>query len=365
MPLTDLATLLLGRLLEPETAHALAVKALACNPPLPVARVDDARLRQRVFGLDIPNPLGLAAGFDKNAEAFEGLLRLGFGFVEVGTLTPRPQPGNPRPRLFRLREDEAIINRMGFNNCGHEAAFRRLARYRDKGGTGVIGVNIGANKDSDDRIADYAAGAARFAEVASYLTINISSPNTPGLRDLQGARELARLLDAVGEALNRAARRPPVVVKIAPDIDDEQLAAIIETSIEGGAAGLIVSNTTIARPPTLRSGQAREPGGLSGRPLFAPSTRLLAKAHGLAAGRLALIGAGGVMSGAEAWAKITAGAALAQVFTGFVYRGPGLIADILRHLAEKLEEEGLGAIDAAVGRDAERNESTINGGSHP
>ncbi|HHN66622.1 MAG TPA: quinone-dependent dihydroorotate dehydrogenase, partial [Thermopetrobacter sp.] len=349
MPLTDLATLLLGRLLEPETAHALAVKALACNPPLPVARVDDPRLRRRLLGLEWANPLGLAAGFDKNAEAFEGLLRLGFGFVEVGTLTPRPQPGNPRPRLFRLREDGAIINRMGFNNCGHEAAYRRLARYRDRGGTGLIGVNIGANKDSDDRIADYAAGAARFAEVASYLAINISSPNTPGLRDLQGPKELARLLDAVGEVLSRAPRRPPVVVKIAPDIDDEQLAAIIETGVEGGAAGLIVSNTTITRPPTLRSPHARETGGLSGRPLFAPSTRLLAAAHRLAAGRLTLIGAGGVMSGADAWAKITAGAALVQVYTGFVYRGPRLIADILRHLVEKLEEENLSTIDAAVG----------------
>ena len=334
----------------PELAHDLAIRAFELGLFPQQRRVEDARLRVPCCGLDFPNPLGLAAGFDKNARALPALLALGFGFVEVGTITPRPQPGNPRPRLFRLLQDEALINRLGFNNEGHEAVLTRLRRWRGMyPGRGIIGVNIGANKDSADRIADYELGARAFAEVADYLTINISSPNTPGLRDLQREEELARLLQKVFAALKAAKRRPPVFLKIAPDISLEELAAIIEVATDTGIAALIISNTTIARPPDLRCAAAVEAGGLSGRPLFAPSTRLLARAYQLARGRLALVGCGGVFSGEDAWQKILAGASLVQLYTGFVYRGPGMIARILEYLLQRLEAEGFETLAEATG----------------
>ncbi len=347
-----LATRFLTTALPPETSHELAVWLLEHGlfPQLP--KVTAPCLRVRVAGLDLPNPLGMAAGFDKDARAFPALLAMGFGHVEVGTLTPLAQAGNPRPRLFRLKEDGAIINRMGFNNMGQAAARRRIARWRARGGRGIVGVNIGANKTSLDRIADYAHGARCMAPVADWLTINVSSPNTPGLRNLQGPAELARILDAVGEAMAAAGHARPVFVKIAPDIADDDLPAIVESCIAHGAAGLIVSNTTVARPAALKGAHAGEAGGLSGRPLFVRSTQLLAKARLLAGERLALIGAGGVDSGEAAWQKILAGADLVQIYTGFIWRGPDIVPAILHHLAEKCRAEGLASIDAAVGRRA-------------
>ncbi|HHN72499.1 MAG TPA: quinone-dependent dihydroorotate dehydrogenase [Thermopetrobacter sp.] len=352
MSFASLATRFLTTALPPEVSHELALTALEHGlfPQLPQVR--DARLHVTAMDLDFPNPLGMAAGFDKDARAFPALLAMGFGHVEVGTLTPHAQAGNPRPRLFRLREDLAIINRMGFNNRGQAAALARIRRWRARGGRGILGVNIGANRTSLDRIADYALGARAMAPVADYLAVNISSPNTPGLRDLQAADELARLLAAVRAAMEEGGVVRPLLVKIAPDLTDADLAVIVETAIAGGAAGLIVSNTTVTRPPDLTSPLAGERGGLSGRPLFEMSTRLLARAHLLAGGRLVLIGAGGVMDGADAWEKIRAGAHLVQLYTGFIWKGPEIVPAILRHLVERMEAEGISAIDAIRGAGA-------------
>jgi dihydroorotate dehydrogenase len=352
MSLSRLATRLLTSVLPPETSHELALWLLEHGlfPQLP--RIHDPRLEVRVAGLNFPNPLGMAAGFDKDARAFPALLAMGFGHVEVGTLTPLAQAGNPRPRLFRLREDAAIINRMGFNNMGQAAARRRIMRWRAGGGRGIVGVNIGANKASLDRTADYAHGARCMAPVADYLAINVSSPNTPGLRNLQGERALARLLAAVRAAMDEAGHVRPVFVKIAPDIAEEELPAIVETCITHGAAGMIISNTTVARPAGLRSALAGETGGLSGRPLFERSTRLLARARLIAGAEFVLIGVGGVDDGESAWQKILAGANLVQIYTGFIWKGPEIVPAILRHLAEKCAREGLASIDAAVGQAA-------------
>ncbi len=348
-----LALRLLHRL-EPERAHELTIRALQWGL-FPMSRpVTDERLRVDCCGLSFANPLGLAAGFDKNARAAPALFAIGFGFVEVGTVTPLAQPGNPRPRLFRLKEDEAIINRLGFNNEGQAAVLARLRKYARLSGRGVLGVNIGANKNSRDRIADYAQGARCFADVADYLTVNISSPNTPGLRDLQGPEALRRLLAGVKAVVAERGRAAlPVFVKIAPDMDDAALAEIVEAAVEGGAAGLIVSNTTIERPESLKSPLRTEAGGLSGLPLFAPSTRMLARAWLLAAGRLRLIGVGGVRDAETAWTKIRAGADLVQVLSAFVYRGPSLVADILSGLLERMERAGYAHVSEAVGTAAE------------
>jgi len=336
--------------LEPERAHELALAALAHGLFPQPGKVRDARLRVRCMGLDFSNPLGMAAGFDKNALAVPALWNIGFGFVEVGTVTPLAQAGNPRPRLFRLTEDEAIINRLGFNNAGQAAVLARVRRWRNWPGRGVLGVNIGANKSSAERIADYAMGARCFADVADYLTINISSPNTPGLRDLQGARALQDLLAQVRLALRERGRENlPVLVKIAPDIDHGELADIVEVAVAGGAAGLVVSNTTISRPDSLKSPLKTQAGGLSGLPLFAMSTRLLARAHVLARGRLVLIGCGGVRDAATAWAKIRAGAHLVQLLSAFVYRGPWLVPEILAGLLREMEKAGFDHIADAVG----------------
>ena len=353
MSFSALATAFLTRALPPEVSHELALKALERGlfPEQPL--VDDPLLQVRAMGLSFPNPLGMAAGFDKDARAFPALLAMGFGHVEVGTLTPLAQGGNPRPRLFRLRADGAIINRMGFNNAGHAAARRRIAAWRDAGGRGLLGVNIGANKASLDWVRDYALGARCFAPLADYLTVNVSSPNTPGLRRLQAGGELRRLLAAVMEEVENSRFETPVAVKIAPDMDDEALAAVVEACLEGGASALIVSNTTVARPAGLRGAEAGQEGGLSGRPLFEPSTRMLARAWKLSAGRLALIGAGGVDSGAAAWEKIRAGASLVQLYTGFIYHGPELVPAILGHLAERMRESGFSGLDEAIGSGAD------------
>jgi dihydroorotate dehydrogenase len=312
---------------DAEEAHLTTLHLLRLMPPLPMPR-HDPRLHQRIFGLDFPNPLGLAPGFDKNAEVPKQMLRMGFGFVEVGTLTPRPQEGNPKPRLFRLTEDEAVINRMGFNNEGHWAALKRL-RHRPR--HGIIGVNIGANKDSEDRIADYVLGITAFSEIADYITINISSPNTPGLRGLQSAAELQSLLKRLNDVRSTQSKKPPMLLKIAPDLGDDEMSDIAACCAGGAVDGVIISNTTLSRP-ALRSHHAGETGGLSGKPLFALSTRQLAKFYLLTKGTIPLIGVGGVSDGATALAKIEAGASLLQVYSALVYKGPGLIRDILRTL---------------------------------
>jgi dihydroorotate dehydrogenase len=315
--------------LDPEAAHRASITALGLGV-VPRAYTPDPRLKRRVMGLDFPSPLGLAAGYDKNAEVPDALLGLGFGFVEIGTVTPRPQPGNPRPRVFRLVEDNALINRLGFNSGGHDAAYARLARRTRRG---IVGVNIGANKDSTDRVADYVAGVRRFSDVADYLTLNISSPNTPGLRDLQEKDALTRLLNEVVAARAGQPKALPVLLKIAPDLDDAALAAISETAVQAGIDGMIASNTTVSRDGLKPSAFAGEAGGVSGRPLFAPSTAMLAKVRALVGKRLVLIGAGGIDSTETARAKLAAGADLIQLYTGLIFEGPGLPARINAGLA--------------------------------
>lgn len=335
------------RMLEPERAHRVTARALALGLGPVQRRPDDPVLRTRVLGLDFPNPLGLAAGFDKNAAVWRAALRMGFGFVETGTVTPLPQTGNPKPRLFRLEEDEAVINRMGFNNDGMETVARRLAGPR----RGIVGVNIGKNRVSGDAVADYATCAARLGPLADYLVVNVSSPNTPGLRVLQGPEPLLRIVEAVSQALDRACSdgAPPVLVKIAPDLTERDREDIASVARDERVAGLIVANTTIERPAGLRSRWRAESGGLSGRPLFGPSTRLLADMYGLTGGSVPLIGVGGIASGRDAYEKIRAGASLIQVYTAFVYQGPVLIQRIKDELAALLHGDGYDKVVAAVG----------------
>jgi dihydroorotate dehydrogenase len=343
----------LARLVDAESAHRLAVAALARGLIGPARRRADARLACRVMGLDFANPLGLAAGFDKQAEAIPALFGLGFGFVEVGGVTLRPQPGNPRPRVFRLVEDEAVINRYGLNSDGWPAVRARIEAVRAAGRLpGPLWLNVGLNKDSTDPDADYAALLAEAAPLLDVLVVNVSSPNTPGLRDLQAGPRLGALLDTAQAAL-AAAASARLLVKIAPDLNEEALGSIVETAIARGIAGLVIGNTTIARPPSLRSRHASEPGGLSGRPLFAPSTALLAKAARLARGRLVLVGVGGVVSGRDAYAKIRAGASLVQLYTAFAYRGPALIGRVLDELSAALAADGFAHVADAVGTDLE------------
>jgi dihydroorotate dehydrogenase len=330
--------------LDPENAHRLAIAALGFAPGAPAE--PDPRLATTAFGLAFPNPLGMAAGFDKNAEVPDGLLGLGFGFVEVGTLTPLPQPGNQQPRLFRLTPDEALINRLGFNNDGYEAAQQRLARRARRG---IVGVNIGPNKDAVDRIADYVQGIRTFADVASYLTINVSSPNTPHLRDLQQKAALDELIARVIETRDACAVRRPVLVKIAPDLDLAALDDVVAVARARGVDGMIVSNTTISRPAGLADPAARQAGGLSGRPLFGPSTRLLAETYLRVESAFPLIGCGGVDSAAAAYAKIRAGASLVQLYSALIFRGPGLIEEILAGLRAMIESDGFKTIAQAVG----------------
>ena len=337
------------RRLDPERAHRLAVRALSMGLGPVYRGPDEPILRTRVFGLDFPNPLGLAAGFDKNAEAWRTALRMGFGFVEVGTVTPRPQAGNPRPRLFRLTEDRAVVNRMGFNNDGMEAAARNLAGPR----RGIVGVNIGKNKDTADPVADYTACARRLGPLADYLVVNVSSPNTPGLRALQSPEALSQIVDAVAQALAQAcpSGAPPLLVKIAPDLTEKDREDIASVVRGGSIAGLIVSNTTIERPAGLRSPHRSESGGLSGKPLFEPSTRLLADMYGLTGGTVPIIGVGGISDARDAYEKIRAGASLFQIYTAFVYQGPLMIKRIIVELAALLRADGFDKVEAAVGVD--------------
>ncbi len=336
------------RLLDAESAHRAALTALKAGLGGRDRQAPDPILATTLAGIALANPIGLAAGFDKDAEAPFQLLRAGFGFVECGTTTPRPQIGNPKPRLFRLREDGAVINRMGFNNAGLEAFAAGLSRMRD----GVVGANIGANKDSSDRIADYEAGLKRLWGLADYFTLNISSPNTPGLRDLQGRDALDELLGRIARTraeLARPGRDFPVFLKVAPDLVERDIEDITEAAVRHGLRGLIVSNTTVARPDTLRSAHRGEAGGLSGAPLMAPSTRMLRLFFEAVAGRLALIGVGGIASGDDAYAKIRAGADAVQLYTALTYRGPGLVREIKRDLAARLRTDGFAILSDAVG----------------
>ena len=325
--------------LDAERAHRLTVRALTLLPPGLPAK-SDPMLSIRLAGIDFPNPVGLAAGFDKDAEVFGQMLGFGFGFVEVGTLTPRPQAGNPKPRLFRLAEDRAVINRMGFNNLGQAAALPRLERR----GRGIVGVNVGANKDSEDRTADYAEGATRMAGVADYLTINISSPNTPGLRALQDKGALADLLAAVAAA--RAGK--PMFLKVAPDLEPAEIEDVATVAIDGGVDALIIGNTTVCRPP-LRSRHGREAGGLSGAPLKALALRKLKDFARATGGALPLIGCGGIENGVDAFERIRAGASLVQLYTALVYEGPGLAERINGELRRLLALHGFANVADAVG----------------
>src|SRR5438045_2181998 len=340
------------RKLDPEIAHALAVKALKFAP-LPRDPVDDEKLRVEAFGLTFPNPVGLAAGFDKHAEVIDPLLRLGFGFVEAGGVTPRPQPGNSRPRLFRLDADEGIINRFGFNSDGVEAVGKRLAARVNA--PGIVGINLGSNKDTVDRAADYVTCIEALAPHVSFLTVNISSPNTAGLRNLQQAAALHDLLGRVIDARERAAvgsKPRPLLLKIAPDLTLGDLDDVVGVARRHRIDGMIVGNTTITRPNLRESAKAKEQGGLSGRPLFPLSTRMLAETYVRAEGAFPLIGAGGVDSGAAAFAKIKAGASLIQLYSGLIFRGVGLIGAIKKDLLDFMRIGRLDTLADAVGRDA-------------
>ncbi|HEX3993968.1 MAG TPA: quinone-dependent dihydroorotate dehydrogenase [Acetobacteraceae bacterium] len=340
------AVLPLLRRIDPERAHGIALRALRLGLGGRSREADDPALAITVLGRRFANPIGLAAGFDKGAVAAKALMRLGFGFVETGTVTPLPQPGNPKPRLFRLQPDRAVINRLGFNNAGLPAYLRQLARLADR--PVPLGANVGINKEGADPVRDYPVLIAAVAPYADYAVINISSPNTPGLRDLQSEAHLRTILSAVAQIANR----PPILVKIAPDLSDDGLAAVVETCVTHGIQGLIVGNTTITRPDGLRSAHAGEPGGLSGVPLFALSTAVLARAFLLARGRLTMIGTGGVFSGEDALTKIRAGASLVQLYTGFAYHGPALLPRLKAELAAALKSAGFNRVEDAVGTTA-------------
>lgn len=343
--LTGLGVKLVSQL-PAETAHRAAVRALTLGLGPSLSTPADPVLATRVAGLDLAHPVGLAAGFDKNAEAPDALLKAGFGFVEVGAVTPRPQAGNPKPRLFRLREDGAVINRMGFNNAGLDAVRARLEARKAK--PGVVGVNLGANKESEDRAGDYAMLLTALSGLADFFTINISSPNTPGLRGLQGADELDALLARVNEARGGE----PIFLKVAPDLEDGAVEPILGAVGKHRLDGVIVSNTTIARPDTLKAAHRAEAGGLSGAPLFAPSTELLRRFRRTAGPDLALIGVGGVDSAQTAYAKIKAGANAVQLYTALIYQGPGLIGEIRDGLPDLLKADGYQRLSEAIGADA-------------
>jgi dihydroorotate dehydrogenase len=349
------------RLLPAETAHTVTIRALAAGIAPRTRPADPPSLATKLWGLNFPNPIGLAAGFDKNAEVPDAMLAFGFGFVEAGTITPLPQKGNPKPRLFRLPEDRAVINRLGFNGGGLEPAAQRLALRHNQ--PGIVGANIGKNRDTQDDIGDYVQGVRVLAPLADYLTVNISSPNTPGLRDLQRRSMVMRLIGELLEARQKATphHAPPLLVKIAPDLTAEERVDLAEAALSTDIDGLIVSNTTVARPASLQSRSAHEPGGLSGKPLFAASTALVAEMYRLTSGRVPIIGVGGIASGADAYKKIRAGASLVQLYSALVFHGPGLVQDIARDLAALLARDGFTSISAAVGADAHLPSTTPHG----
>ena len=352
MRLLDSLALAVFRRMDPERAHDAALWALEHGLGARRAAPDDPILATKLWDLSFPNPVGLAAGFDKDARVAGAALRLGFGFVEAGTVTPRPQPGNRRPRLFRLDEDEAVINRFGFNSRGLDPFAARLARRRGVPPSGVVGANVGKNRDTADGAADYAAGVERLAPHADYLVVNLSSPNTPGLRALQARGPIEDLLSRVLAARAKGAgtgRRPPLLAKVGPDLSETDMQDIAEVALRLGIDGLIVGNTTVARPPGLRSRHRAQAGGLSGRPLMAPSTECLSRMYGLTAGRIPLIGCGGVASGEDAYRKIRAGASLVQLYSALVFHGPALIEDIKKDLAVCLRRDGFSSVAQAAG----------------
>ncbi len=330
--------------LDPERAHGLGGKAHEADDPI---------LATTVWNLAFPNPVGLAAGFDKHAEVCDAMLALGFGFVEAGTVTPRPQPGNSGQRLFRLSEDEAVINRFGFNSCGMAPFAGRLAKRRGAGNRGIVGANLGKNRDTTDGAADYIACVEAVTGLADYLVVNVSSPNTPGLRALQARAQIEELISRVNEARRASPlpKQPPLLVKVGPDLDESEVRGIAEVALATGVDGLIVGNTTVARPSSLKSPHASAPGGLSGKPLFVPSTDCLASMYRLTHGRIPIIGCGGIASGEDAYKKIRAGASLVQLYSALVFHGPGLVSRIKRELAAKLRADGFSSVREAVGAD--------------
>jgi dihydroorotate dehydrogenase len=341
------------RALPAETAHNVTIKALSLGLGAGLGaktRAPDELLKTEIGGLSLASPVGLAAGFDKNAHVPDAMLRAGFGFAECGTVTPRPQAGNPKPRLFRLTEDAAVINRMGFNNGGLEAYAKRLEARAGRGG--IVGANIGANKDSKDRIGDYVLGLTRLWGTPDYITVNISSPNTPGLRELQGAGEMDELLSRIAEtrqALSTGGIQTPIFLKVAPDLESAQIERITEQALRYKMDALIISNTTLARPDSLASRHKSETGGLSGAPLFEASTKILSEFARASAGRIDLIGVGGISSGAQAYAKIRAGAKAVQLYSALVYKGPKLASEINKDLRARLSAEGFTSLAQAVG----------------
>ena len=339
-------------LLSPEAAHSVAIWALKNGFAGSVNETDDSILATRVWNLSFPNPIGLAAGFDKDAEVMDAMLALGFGFVEAGSVTPLPQPGNPKPRLYRLDEDEAVINRLGFNSKGLEHFVGKLrARKR----VGIVGANVGKNRDAPDAAADYATGIAKVCGLADYLVCNVSSPNTPGLRSLQARAQIEDLIHRVLEARRAAVQdrtnMPPLLAKVGPDLDETQIQDIAEVALATQIDGLIVGNTTITRPPALRSRHANETGGLSGPPLMTLATKCLADMYRLTRGKIPIIGCGGVTSGADAYVKIRAGASLVQLYSALVFHGPEWVVQIKRDLAACLRADGFKSVADAVGAD--------------
>jgi dihydroorotate dehydrogenase len=334
------------RLLDPERAHRATLLGLKTGLG-PCGKKDPTSLGVDLLGLHFPNPIGIAAGFDKNGEVPDAMLRMGFGFAEVGTTTPRPQSGNPRPRIFRLNAERAVINRLGFNNEGHAAMKVRLERRQNR--AGIVGVNLGANKDTEDKAADYVLGVECFESLASYFTVNVSSPNTPGLRGLQSRDELADLL---GRVLAARQSETPVLLKIAPDLVSEECEDIAAVVLDSGVDGLIVSNTTIARDGLVSGPHATETGGLSGKPLMNMSTEKLAEMYRLTKGKVPLVGVGGVASGEDAYRKIRAGASLVQLYSALTFQGPSLVASIKRDMTKALKHDGFNSIVEAVGADA-------------
>jgi dihydroorotate dehydrogenase len=341
------------RSLEPEAAHRLTIAALKLGLGGRVRAPDDPILATEVFGISFPNPVGLAAGFDKDAEVVDPMLRLGFGFVEAGTVTPQPQPGNSGRRLFRLQEDEAVINRFGFNSRGLAEFKLRLIERKEDARTGIVGANVGKNRDTADAAADYAQGIEALAGLADYLVVNLSSPNTPGLRALQARQEMEQLVLRVLEARRYATpdgmRLPPILAKVGPDLGEHELRDIAEVATKLRIDGLIIGNTTIDRPPQLRSANKNAQGGLSGKPLMAPSTACLASMYRLVGGNIPIIGCGGIASGADAYAKIKAGACLVQLYSALVFQGPALVTRIKRELADCLRADGFASVKDAVG----------------
>ena len=337
-------------LLDPETAHELAVWSAQHRMAPSLRSFEDPMLASSLWGREFVNPFGLAAGFDKNGVAIDALQRQGFGFIEIGSVTPKPQLGNPRPRLFRLPRDCAVINRMGFNNDGHGLVAARVVKRRR---SRVLGVNLGKNRDAVDAVADYVAGVKVFGPISDYLVVNVSSPNTPGLRALQGRSPLSEILKATVEERDRidVSSRPPLLLKIAPDLTETEMDDIAQVALDFVIDGMICTNTTLSRPPRLRDAKRMEDGGLSGRPLMDLSTQVLGEMYRRVGGRLPLMGSGGVESGATAYAKIRAGASLVQVYTAFIYEGPGLLNRLKRDLVALLRADGFSNVTEAIGAD--------------